>query len=180
MESAGKFAYRIEMANPEELSDLLNARNRESFQEHNWDIIAVKASYADLIDDISELWRQNNLYLDYGNRTMEKPDGYVYDTMQAVMNLKIAYDFFCNPPVVENPNSESLKPDIESIDWSKPVYTSDEVKAMLNISDNTFRKWINGGWISYSQMDGSKYKYIQREHLLEFLNNPKIFYERSK
>lgn len=180
MESTGRFAYRIEVAKPEELSDLLNARNRESFQEYNWDMIAVRASYSDLIDVISELWRQNNLYLDYGNRTMEKTNGYVYDTMQAVTNLKIAYDFFCNPPVVENPNSESLKPDIESIDWSKPVYTSDEIKAMLNISDNTFRKWINGGWISYTQIAGSDKKFIQKEHLLEFLNNPKIFYPSSK
>lgn len=180
MENAGKFASRIEIAKPDELSDLLNTRNRESFQEYHWDGIAVKASYADLIDAISELWRTNNLYLDYGNRTMEKPDGYVYDTMQAITNLKIAYGFFCNPPDVENPNSECLRPDIESIDWNKPIYTSDEVKALLNISDNTFRKWVNGGWISYTQMNGSDKKFIQREHLLAFLNNPKIFYPSSK
>lgn len=180
MESAGRFVYRIEQAKPEELPELLNTRNRESFQEYHWDIIAVKASYAYLIDAISELWRQNNLYLDYGNRTMEKPDGYVYDTMQAITNLKIAYDFFSNPPIVENPNSECLKLDVEDIDWGKPVYTADEVKTLLHISDNTFRKWVNGGWIAYSQMDGSDKKFIQREHLLEFLNNPKIFYPSSK
>lgn len=111
---------------------------------------------------------------------MEKPDGYVYDTMQAITNLKIAYDFFSNPPIVENPNSECLKLDAEDIDWGKPVYTADEVKTLLHISDNTFRKWVNGGWIAYSQMDGSDKKFIRREHLLEFLNNPKIFYPSSK
>ena len=78
----------------------------------------------------------------------------------------------------DNTKSESIE--VETIEWNKPVYTSDEVKSLLNISDNTFRRWVNGGWISYSQMDGSDKKFIQSEHLLNFLNNPKIFYPSSK
>ena len=93
-------------------------------------------------------------------------------------NLQLCYlsrliAFIGSLPEDDNPKSESKK-------WNKPVYTSDEVKSLLNISDNTFRRWVNGGWISYSQMDGSDKKFIQREHLLNFLNNPKIFYPSSK
>ena len=81
---------------------------------------------------------------------------------------------FISSLLKDNPKSES------TIEWNKPVYTSDEVKSLLNISDNTFRRWVNGGWISYCQMEGSDKKFIQREHLLKFLNNPKIFYPSSK
>lgn len=93
-------------------------------------------------------------------------------------NLQLCYlsrliAFIGSLPEDDNPKSESKK-------WNKPVYTSDEVKSLLNISDNTFRRWVNGGWISYSQMDGSDKKFVQREHLLNFLNNPKIFYPSSK
>lgn len=80
---------------------------------------------------------------------------------------------FLNCLLKDNPKSESKE-------WNKPVYTSEEVKTLLNISDNTLRRWVNGGWIPYTQMDGSDKKFIQREHLLNFLNNPKIFYPSSK
>lgn len=65
----------------------------------------------------------------------------------------------------------------ESIYW-KPVYTANEVKELLNIGDNTFRKWIRNGWISYSQVPGSSKIYIQQQHLLDFLNDERFFYPR--
>ena len=74
----------------------------------------------------------------------------------------------------------SIKIKTKTIDWNKPVYTTEEIKNLLDISDTTLRRWINDGWISYSQIDGSDKKYIQKEHLLAFLNNPKIFYPSSK
>ena len=70
--------------------------------------------------------------------------------------------------------------DKSKIDWSKPVYTAEEVKTLLGVSDTTFRRWLNGGWIPYTQMDGSDKKFIQKEHLLAFLNNEKIFYPSAK
>lgn len=70
--------------------------------------------------------------------------------------------------------------DVSKIDWEKPVYTADEVKKLLGVSDTTFRRWMNAGWITYSQMDGSDKRFIQREHLMEFLNNPKVLYPSTK
>lgn len=81
---------------------------------------------------------------------------------------------------VDEPMGGGITADISKIDWDKPVYTADEVKKLLGVSDSTFRRLINGGWIAYSQVDGSDKKYIQREHILAFLNNPKIHYPSSK
>ena len=75
---------------------------------------------------------------------------------------------------------DGIPVDVSKIDWSKPVYTADEVKKLLGVSDTTFRRWMNAGWITYSQMDGSDKRFIQREHLMEFLNNPKVLYPSTK
>lgn len=75
---------------------------------------------------------------------------------------------------------DAITVDVSKIDWNKPVYTADEVKKLLGVSDTTFRRWMNAGWITYSQMDGSDKRFIQREHLMEFLNNPKVLYPSSK
>lgn len=81
---------------------------------------------------------------------------------------------------VDEPMGGGITADISKIDWDKPVYTADEVKKLLGVSDTTFRRLINGGWIAYSQVDGSDKKYIQREHIMAFLNNPKIHYPSTK
>lgn len=123
------------------------------------------------------------MYLDFGNETMDVHDCQtgeqrVLNVRQALTNLKISKDFFENPPVVDNPNSEGVT--VQAISWDKPVYTADEIKALLKVSDSTFRRWMSGGWISYTQMDGSDKKFIKKEDLLAFLNNPKIFYPSNK
>ncbi len=64
----------------------------------------------------------------------------------------------------------------EKIDWEKPIYTADEVKVLLDIGETTFRKWINNGWISYSEVPGSSKKYFQKEHIIDFLNDGRFFY----
>ena len=78
------------------------------------------------------------------------------------------------------PMVDGITIDMSKIDWSKPVYTADEVKKLLDMSDSTFRRRLNEGWISYTQLPGSDKKYIQREHLQAFLNNLKIFYPSTK
>ena len=93
------------------------------------------------------------MYLDYGNETKDVEgcitgEQSVLHARQAITNLQIAKEFFENPPIVEKPNKEGLTVDIEAIDWSKPVYSADEVKTMLKVCDSTFRRWMNGGWIS--------------------------------
>ncbi|MBR5907630.1 MAG: helix-turn-helix domain-containing protein [Bacteroidales bacterium] len=65
----------------------------------------------------------------------------------------------------------------ESNLW-KPVYTANDVKKLLDIGDNTFRRWIRNGLISYSQVPGSSKIYIQHQHLLDFLNDKTNFYPK--
>ena len=85
---------------------------------------------------------------------------------------------------VTKPIKDAMKQDNtaveDKIDWDKPVYTADEIKALLDISDSTFTRWLNKGWIAYSQVAGSDKKLIQREDLFAFLNNPKIYYPSTK
>jgi hypothetical protein len=67
-----------------------------------------------------------------------------------------------------------------NIDWEKPIYTAEEVKILLDISDNTFRRWIAEGLISYTLVPGSNKKYIQRQHILDFMNDEKYFYPDTR
>lgn len=185
MEDAKTIVKRIEQASASELGQILEAVNRQAFQEMDWNIYSVRAAYTDVISRIIYAWNQCNQYLEYGNERMEEYDCVtgeqsVLDVRQALSNLKIAKDFFENPPVVENPNKEGLSVDVSTIDWSKPVFTAAEVKTLLGVSDSTLSRWLTGGWISYSQVHGSDKRFIQAEHLKAFLNNEKIFYPSTK
>ena len=185
MEQARNIVNQIQYASAKELGHLLEGFNREAFQEYDWNSVSVKASYSDIIPLIEDACRQCYLYLDYGNETMNVEDCQTGErrtlfVRQALTNLRLAKDFFENPPVVENPNVEGVSVPIDEVVWDKPVYTSDEVKKLLGLSDSTFRRWVNGGWIAYTQMEGSDKKFITKDSLLAFLNNPKIFYPSSK
>ena len=185
MEQENTLIKRIQYASARELGGILEDYNRAAFQEYEWNAISVRASYSSIITRIEDSWHQCKEYLDYGNETMDVYDcktgeQTVLHVRQALSNLYVAKEFFSNPPAVENPNIEGVSIDTDAIDWSKPVYTVDEVKTLLGLSDSTFRRWMNGGWIPYTQMEGSDKRFIQKEHLLAFLNNPKIFYPSSK
>lgn len=177
--------HQIEMASPSGLGKLLDEVNRAAFQDNDWNQVSVKASYALLLAELDSEGGQIKMSYDFGNLESKcvdciTGDRYSFNNLQALQNMKLAYEFFSNPPVVENPNSEQVAVDVEAIDWDKPVYTTDDLKKLLNVSDNTLRKWLNGGWISYTQMEGSDKKYVAKEDLMAFLKNEKIFYPSSK
>lgn len=177
--------HQIEMASPSELGKLVEDVNRKAFQDNDWNQVSVKASYALLLAELDNVWGQIKMSYDFGNIESKCVDcitgkTYSFNNFQAMQNMKVAYDYFSNPPVVENPNSEQVAVDVEAIDWSKPIYTTDDLKKLLNVSDNTLRRWLNGGWIAYTQMEGSDKKLIAKEDLLAFLKNPKIFYPSTK
>ena len=185
MKQAKIITKRIQYASAGELGQILEAVNRQAFQENDWNVYSVKAAYSDVISRIVFAWSQCNQYLEYGNERMEEYDCMtgvqsVLDVRQALTNLKIAKEFFENPPLVENPNKEGQSIDISKIDWSKPVFTATEVKTLLGISDSTLSRWLTGGWLSYTQVHGSDKRFIQAEHLRAFLNNDKIFYPSTK
>ena len=175
----------LELATPKELGALLDNINRTAYQENDWSPISVKASYTELMATIDVEWGRVKELLDYGHETSDVHDcstgeEYTLNNRQAMMNLKLAYDYLNNPPVVENPNSEGISVEDDAIDWSKPVFTEAEVRTMLNVSENTFRRWLKDGWISYTQMAGGDKKFIDKESLMAFLHNPRIFYPSSK
>ena len=85
-----------------------------------------------------------------------------------------------NPSNSKIEKEEKITIDTSDIVLDKPVYTATEIKTLLGISDSTFNRWINGGWISYTQMEGSDKKFIKKEDLYAFLNNKKIFHPSSK
>ena len=60
---------------------------------------------------------------------------------------------------------------------SKPVYTNEELRALLGVSDKTVKKWRNSGMLGYSLI-GDIYLY-SKEHVERFLNDihhsPQVF-----
>ena len=164
----------IKNAEPNELGKLLNKINQNTFIENEWNEALVNAFYNEVISaiNISMLGFIKNIN---GNKHSDKAK------MQA--NLKSAKDYFSNAPILTNPNEENLSSEVlRSIlcNSYKPVYTFDEVKEMFNISSSTLNRWLKDGWIAYTQMDGGKKKFIKHEDLMDFLNDPRIFYPRRQ
>lgn len=183
MEPVSAIISRILSASPNELEGVLDSINREVFQNSDWDFLSVKTSYSTILEEIADALSRYErcLHLGKGEEVLDVRSSVqrIAEARSAKLKLQRAESFFRNPPVLENPNPGG-RLSIPVIDWNKPVYTADEVKALLGVSDSTFRRWLTGGWISYTQMDGSDKKFIQKEHLLAFLNNVKIFYPSTK
>ena len=78
----------------------------------------------------------------------------------------------------EDTQEEASSNPIETITWDKPIYTAEEVKKLLDLSDSTFQRRLNNGYIAYSQVQGSDKKYITREDLFAFLQ--KHYYPSTK
>lgn len=180
------FIRKVLTASPKELSEVLQQHHEETLKESGGDVIAVKAKYKLLIQDIDSKRKECQIYINFGNYTPfewdeEEHKEYRYDVYQGIANLDTAREFLDNNPVIDKPNTtQEIKVDIDKIDWSKPVFTAEEVRTMLNVSPNTFRKWIDDGWMAHTRMDGSNKVLISREDLEDFLKNNKIYYPRSK
>lgn len=51
---------------------------------------------------------------------------------------------------------------------------------ILNLGETTYKRWVNDGWLSETQMMGSNKRYVQKKDIIDFLNNPKIRKEAWK
>lgn len=185
MEPTGNIIKKILQASAKELGIILESINRDAFLDNDWNSYSVKASYSNLLYDIEVYGKETLLLQEYGNVTCKYTDSttgeeFSYNVSQALSNLRVAKEFFVNPPIVENPCVDCVKVDIEKIDWKKPVYTFDEVKILLKVSDNVLRKWIKEGWISFTQIPGSDKRFFEQENLKKFLHHPKLFYPSYK
>jgi hypothetical protein len=118
---------------------------------------------------------QYKLLLLYGNETVECVYGSgreeVFNVRQTLGNLELAHEYFQNPPVLQNPSSI----DVNAINWNgREIFFPEEVQAILNIGTTTYKRWVDGGWLSETQVEGSNKRYVQKKDIIDFINNPKI------
>jgi hypothetical protein len=182
MESIATLVLKIEAATPKELGEVLEALNREVHSENGWNSISVKAAYVNLLSAVDAEIGNFSTYLAFGNDTMDYEDcstgeQLTFNVRQALGNLTIAKEFFTNPPVLANPKDV----DVNSINWNnREIFTAEETMVILNLGETTYRKWVNDGWLSETQMMGSNKRYVQKKDIMDFLNNPKIRKEAWK
>lgn len=182
MEQAKTLLLKIELASPKELGGILESVNRSVHSENDWNAISVKATYISLLSTIDEELGNFNTYLSFGNETMDYMDcatgeEHTFNVRQALGNLTIAKEFFTNPPVLANPKDV----DVNSINWNnREIFTAEETMVILNLGETTYKRWVNDGWLSETQMMGSNKRYVQKKDIIDFLNNPKIRKEAWK
>lgn len=176
MEQVSVLIRRIEKATPKELGVILDAVNGEVYSENDWNTYSVKSSYVSLLAAIESEVEQYKLLLLYGNETVECVYGSgreeVFNVRQTLGNLELAHEYFQNPPVLQNPSSI----DANAINWNgRDIFTAEEAKALLGVSDSTYKRWVNDGWLSETQMEGSNKRWVLKDELLAFMKNEKIF-----
>jgi hypothetical protein len=182
MESITTLVLKIEAATPKELGKVLEALNREVHSENDWNSISVKAAYINLLSAIDTEIGNFSTYLAFGNDTMDYEDcstgeQLTFNVRQALGNLNIAKEYFQNPLVLTNPKSI----DVNSINWNnREIFTAEETMVILNLGETTYKRWVNDGWLSETQMMGSNKRYVQKKDIIDFLNNPKIRKEAWK
>ena len=182
MESIATLVLKIEAASPKELGEVLEALNREVHSENDWNSISVKAAYINLLSAIDTEIGNFSTYLAFGNDTMDYEDcstgeQLTFNVRQALGNLNIAKDYFQNPPVLANPKSI----DVNSINWNnREVFTADEAMSILNVGETTYKRWVNDGWLSETQMIGSNKRWVLKENIIKLIKNPKIYKESWK
>lgn len=94
-----------------------------------------------------------------------------FNVRQALGNLNIAKEYFQNPPVLQNPSSI----DVNAINWNgRDIFFPEEVQSILNIGTTTYKRWVDGGWLSETQVEVSNKRYVQKKDIIDFINNPKI------
>ena len=182
MEQVKALMLKIKLASPKELGNILESVNRSVFSENDWNTFSAKATYVSLLSAIDVELANFNTYLSFGNETMDyvdclTGDEYTFNVRQVIGNLIISKEFFANPPVLTNPKEI----DVNSINWNnREIFTADEAMAILNIGETTYKRWVNDGWLSETQMTGSNKRYVQKKDIIDFLNNPKIRKEAWK
>lgn len=129
------------LATPMELGVLVDRINRKVFSESNSNDIAVRATYAPLIEAIDMAIAENTQYLSFGHENMKscKSDGsYVYNVRQAIANLKVAKEVFSNPT---KPSQEQVDvgeqekvEEIEKISTSNSTELEEVIKGVKGLA----------------------------------------------
>lgn len=131
----------IVLATPLELGTLVDRINRKVFSESNYNDIAVRATYAPLIEAIDMAIAENTQYLSFGHENMESCESggsYVYNVRQAIANLKVAKEVFFNPPLpsqeqVDVAEQEKVE-EIEKISTSNSTELEEVIRGVKGLS----------------------------------------------
>ena len=148
MEKISTIVNRIRYASSKEIGRILEDYNIDVFGKNDWNLISVKSFYSSVIEEIDEVLRQHELILGYGNETIKAYDcatgkETMLDVKQTLINLKLAKEFFVNPPVVEKGSVQQEHNDvvIQSCENAKP---SSGVKSSSEKEDDNIIKGIAG------------------------------------
>ena len=176
MEKLDELIRKIEFAAPKELGIVVESINRAVYLENDWNSVSVKSAYINLLSAIDAEIGNFSTYLAFGNEFMDYEDcstgeQLTFNVRQALGNLNIAKEYFQNPPMLQNPSSI----DVNAINWNgREIFFPEEVQVILNIGNTTYRRWIDSGWLSETQVEGSNKRYVQKKDIIDFINNPKI------
>lgn len=110
----------IEYATPKELGALLEATNKAVFAANGWNAYAVRAFYYDLKESLDHRRTELALAVRVGTLTMKSYGKAAIPTAQMLGNIECAFDFFSDPPIVENPK-EPLENEETSTDATGPI-----------------------------------------------------------
>ena len=157
----------IVVATPLELGTLVDRINRKVFSENNYNNIAVRATYAPLIEAIDMAIAENTQYLSFGHENMESFESggsYVYNVRQAIANLKVAKEVFSNPPLPSQEQVDVVEQEkveeIEKISTSNSTELEEVIRGVkglakyLHICTSLAQAVINSKLL---QEDGAQY-----------------------
>lgn len=153
----------IVVATPLELGTLVDRINRKVFAENNYNDIAVRATYAPLIEAIDMAIAENTQYLSFGHENMEScesGDSYVYNVRQAIANLKVAKEVFSNPPLPSQEQVDVAEQEKVEISTSNSTELEEVIRGVkglakyLHIGSTLAQAVINSKLL---QEDGAQY-----------------------
>ncbi|MBQ8271998.1 MAG: hypothetical protein IJZ09_03200 [Tidjanibacter sp.] len=132
----------IVVATPLKLGTLVDRINRKVFAESNYNDIAVRATYAPLIEAIDMAIAENTQYLSFGHENMESCESggsYVYNVRQAIANLKVAKEVFSNPPLPSQEQVDVVEQEkveeIEKISTSNSTELEEVIRGVKGLSE---------------------------------------------
>lgn len=165
----------IVLATPLELGTLVDRINRKVFSESNYNDIAVRATYAPLIEAIDRAIAENTQYLSFGHENMESRESggsYVYNVRQAIANLKVAKEVFSNPPLPSQEQVDVAEQEKVEISTSNLTELEEVIRGVKGLA-----KYLHIGSTLAQAVINSK---LLQENGAQYSAGGKWFFNREK
>lgn len=165
----------IVVATPLELGALVDRINRKVFSESNYNDIAVRATYAPLIEAIDRAIAENTQYLSFGHENMESCESggsYVYNVRQAIANLKVAKEVFSNPPLPSQEQVDVAEQEKVEISTSNSTELEEVIRGVKGLA-----KYLHIGSTLAQAVINSK---LLQENGAQYSAGGKWFFNREK